>query len=437
MHSIIISSNESGGGKTTFTLGLLKALMKRGYKVQGYKVGPDYIDGDFHTLITGNTSRNLDAYLMGEEGVKESYLRGEGDLGIIEGVMGLYDGKGIDTEFSTYHISKILNLPIVLVITPKAKSATLAAELRGILEFKDANIAGIVLNKVSEKYYNLLKFIIEKHTKLKVFGYIPKTEEVKFKSRHLGLVQGIEIKDLKDKIDIFSDIIEKYVDLDSIISSFKESNIRIVNREKFKLENLNLNIGIAYDEAFRFYYKENIELLKEAGRVTFFSPLRDKKLPKDINFLYIGGGYPEIFKEDLSKNKELLLDIKEKLNNDLKCYAECGGLMYLTENIDGFDMVKYFSGCSYMTNSLNNFGYNTARVLKDNNMLPSNLEINAHEFHKSKVEINEETIYEIRKKDIFLKDNYWRCGYLKNNTLATYAHVHFFGNIEFIKNILK
>lgn len=111
--------------------------------------------------------------------------------------------------------------------------------------------------------------------------------------------------------------------------------------------------------------------------------------------------------------------------------------MYLTENIDGFDMVKYFSGCSYMTNSLNNFGYNTARVLKDNNMLPSNLEINAHEFHKSKVEINEETIYEIRKKDIFLKDNYWRCGYLKNNTLATYAHVHFFGNIEFIKNILK
>ena len=202
-------------------------------------------------------------------------------------------------------------------------------------------------------------------------------------------------------------------------------------------KNLNLNIGIAYDEAFRFYYKENIELLKEAGRVTFFSPLRDKKLPKDINFLYIGGGYPEIFKEDLSKNKELLLDIKEKLNNGLKCYAECGGLMYLTENIDGFDMVKYFSGCSYMTNSLNNFGYNTARVLKDNNMLPSNLEINAHEFHKSKVEINEETIYEIRKKDIFLKDNYWRCGYLKNNTLATYAHVHFFGNIEFIKNILK
>lgn len=437
MHSLIISSNESGGGKTTFTLGLLKPLMKRGYKVQGYKVGPDYIDGDFHTLITGNTSRNLDGHLMGVEGIKESYLRGQGDLGVIEGVMGLYDGKGIDTEFSTYHVSKILNLPIVLVITPKAKSATLAAELKGILEFKDANIAGIILNKVSEKYYNLLKVIIETHTKLKVFGYIPKTEEVKFKSRHLGLVQGIEIKDLKEKIDIFSNIIEKYVDLDDLISSFKESNAKVENRDKFKLENLNLNIAVAYDEAFRFYYKENIELLEQAGKVTFFSPLRDKSLPKDIDFLYIGGGYPEIFKEALSENRELLLDIKERLDNGLKCYAECGGLMYLTENIDGFHMVKYFNGCSYMTKSLNNFGYNTVKVSKENNMLPKDLEINAHEFHKSKVELNENTVYEIRKTDIFSKTNYWTCGYLKNNTLGSYAHVHFFGNMEFIKNLLK
>ena len=437
MHSLIISSNESGGGKTTFTLGLLKALMKRGYKVQGYKVGPDYIDGDFHTLITGNTSRNLDGHLMGVEGIKESYLRGQGDLGVIEGVMGLYDGKGIDTEFSTYHVSKILNLPIVLVITPKAKSATLAAELKGILEFKDANIAGIILNKVSEKYYNLLKVIIETHTKLKVFGYIPKTEEVKFKSRHLGLVQGIEIKDLKEKIDIFSNIIEEYVDLDGLIASFKESDAKVKDREKFKLENLNLNIAVAYDEAFRFYYKENIELLEQVGKVTFFSPLRDKNLPKDIDFLYIGGGYPEIFKETLSENKELLLDIKERLDNGLKCYAECGGLMYLTENIDGFHMVKYFNGCSYMTKSLNNFGYNTVKVSKENNMLPKDLEINAHEFHKSKVELNENTVYEIRKTDIFSKTNYWTCGYLKNNTLGSYAHVHFFGNMEFIKNLLK
>lgn len=437
MHSLIISSNESGGGKTTFTLGLLKVLMKRGYKVQGYKVGPDYIDGDFHTLITGNTSRNLDGHLMGEEGIKESYLRGQGDLGIIEGVMGLYDGKGIDTEFSTYHVSKILNLPIVLVITPKAKSTTLAAELKGILEFKDANIVGIILNKVSEKYYNLLKVIIETHTKLKVFGYIPKTEEVKFKSRHLGLVQGIEIKDLKEKINIFSNIIEEYVDLDGLISSFKESNAKVDDREKFKLKNLNLNIAVAYDEAFRFYYKENIELLQQVGKVTFFSPLRDKSLTKDIDFLYIGGGYPEIFKETLSENKELLLNIKKRLDKGLKCYAECGGLMYLTENIDGFEMVKYFNGCSYMTKSLNNFGYNTLKVSKENNMLPKGLEINAHEFHKSKVELNEDTIYEVRKTDIFLKTNYWTCGYLKNNTLGSYAHVHFFGNMEFIKNLLK
>ncbi len=157
MKSIIVSSNSSGGGKTTVTLALMKTLIDRGYKVQGYKVGPDYIDPAFHREITGVATRNLDLFLMGEPGVKESYLRGEGDLGIIEGVMGLYDGKGIDTNFSTAHVSRTLDLPVVLVLSPKAQSATLCAEIEGLRNYENVNIVGIILNNISESYYKLLK----------------------------------------------------------------------------------------------------------------------------------------------------------------------------------------------------------------------------------------------------------------------------------------
>ncbi|MDU1856056.1 MAG: AAA family ATPase, partial [Clostridium baratii] len=185
MKTLIVSSNCSGGGKTTVTLGLLKALKNRNYDIQSFKVGPDYIDTGFHSEITNKPSRNLDLHLMGEEGVLASFSRGCGDLALVEGVMGLYDGKGVTCECSTYSISKTLNnAPIVLVITPKAQSITLCAELNGIKNFKDANICGVILNCISKSYYVLLKKLIEDNCNLKVFGYIPKDEKLKLESRH-------------------------------------------------------------------------------------------------------------------------------------------------------------------------------------------------------------------------------------------------------------
>ncbi|WP_133015674.1 cobyrinate a,c-diamide synthase [Clostridium cuniculi] len=427
MKTLIISSNCSGGGKTTFTLGLMKALKNRSYDVQGYKVGPDYIDTGFHTEITGKVSRNLDLHLMGEEGVKASFSRGKGDLAVIEGVMGLYDGKGLDESCSTYSVSKVLdNSPILLVITPKAQSVTLCAEINGIKNFKNANIVGVVLNCISAGFYKLLKPAIEIHCGLKVFGYIPKDDELKLESRHLGLVQSVEVGNLNKKIDYLSEIIEKYIDLDGIIESFKEVKCF---EDNYHLSKSNKRIAVAFDEAFRFYYKENLELLEEAGEVIYFSPLRDKKIPEDIDFLYLGGGYPEVFKETLSKNTEMLNSIKEALDNGLKCYAECGGLMYLTGNIDNVNMVGFLNGNSEMTKSLNRFGYAT--------LLFKNIEINCHEFHKSKVNLNEETMYDVIKTSYTGEKINWRCGYKKNNTLAGYPHVHFFGNLEFIKELLK
>lgn len=427
MKTMIISSNCSGGGKTTFTLGLMKALKNRNYDVQGYKVGPDYIDTGFHTEITEKVSRNLDLHIMGEEGVRASFSRGKGDLAVVEGVMGLYDGKGLDEECSTYSVSKVLdNSPIILVITPKAQSVTLCAEINGIKNFRNANIVGVVLNCVSESFYNLLKPAIEMHCGLKVFGYVPKDDELKLESRHLGLVQSVEVGDLNKKINYLSELIEKYINLDEIIESFKD--VRKFE-DNYHLNKINKKIAIAYDEAFRFYYKENLELLEEAGEVVYFSPLRDKKLPENIDFLYLGGGYPEVFKEQLSKNTDMLNNIKEALENGLKCYAECGGLMYLTENIDNVNMVGFFKGNSEMTKRLNRFGYAT--------LVFNNIEINCHEFHKSKVNSNENTVYEVNKTTYTGDKISWNCGYKKKNTLAGYPHIHFFGNIEFIKELLK
>lgn len=427
MQALMISSNCSGGGKTTFTLGLMNVLKHRGYKVQGFKSGPDYIDTAFHKAITGNSSRNLDVFLMKEEGVKESFSRGEGDFSIIEGAMGLYDGKGLTTSCSSYDVSRILgDVPIVLVITPKAQSLTLCAEINGIKAFKNANIVGVVLNSISESYYNLLKACIEENCNIKVFGYIPKCEEIKLSSRHLGLVQSIEVDNLLEKIEVCKELIEKYVDVEEIINSFKDISI---SAKRAKLKKRNIKIGVAYDKAFNFYYKENLEVLEEVGEIIYFSPLNDKEIPKDLDFLYIGGGYPEVFKEELSKNVSMRNSIKEALENGLHCYGECGGLMYLTEEIEGYPMVGFFEGKSYMTNKLNNFGYCSVKI--------DDIKIRGHEFHKSLVDLKEKKIYKVYKEDYRKEIISWECGYKKKNTLGGYAHIHFIGNEEFLEYLLR
>ena len=429
MKSLIISSNCSGGGKTTFTLGLMKALKNRGYDIQGYKVGPDYIDTGFHGEVIGKASRNLDLHLMGEEGIKAAFTRGTGDIGIIEGVMGLYDGKGITEKGSTYEVSKILdNAPIILVITPKAQSVTLCAEINGLKDFRNANIVGVIINSVGEKYYRLLKSAIELNCNVKVFGYIPKDERIKLESRHLGLVQSVEIDNLIEKIEICANLIEEHVELDSLIDNLKE-----IPRyeDKFHLKNKGIKTAVAYDEAFRFYYKENLELLGEIGEVIYFSPLRDRELPKDIDFLYLGGGYPEVFKEELEENISMRKSIKLALDNGLKCYAECGGLMYLTEKISGKDMVGFFRGYSEMTKELKRFGYST--ILMENEETKSQIKVNCHEFHKSDVNLAEDTIYTVEKEAWTGETLRWTCGYKKKNTLAGYPHIHFIGNLDFLK----
>ena len=474
MKSIIISSNCSGGGKTTFTLGLMKALKNRNLDVQGYKVGPDYIDPAFHKEVTQKASRNLDAFLMGEEGVKKSYFKGNGEVGIIEGVMGLYDGIGASEKASTYDVSRLLgNMPIILVLSPKGQSASLCAEINGFKNYRNANVVGVVLNSISEKYYNLLRYAIEENCDTKVFGYIPKEEQISLSSRHLGLVQSMEILNLQEKLDICGKLIEEYVDLDGIINEMqefqmnsetglsseinlrgeinlsseyqiKDSKTNLENEknklksEKNKFENKDLRIGIALDKAFSFYYKDNIELLEQLGEIIYFSPINDEVLPDNLDFLYIGGGYPEVFKVELENNYSMRNSIKEALNNGLRCYAECGGLMYLTTSIDGAEMVDFFHGESIMTNKLQRFGYCKVKINKKcfEFEIDQEFEISAHEFHKSQVNLNEKNVYEVEKTQYNGEIIKWQCGYFKKNTLAGYAHINFLGNMELLEALI-
>ncbi len=441
MKSIVIASNSSGGGKTTVTLGIMKAFKNMGFEIQGYKVGPDYIDSAFHTKITGKDSRNLDLYLMGEEGVKASFSRGCGDLGVVEGVMGLYDGKGIDTSYSTYHVSRVLDLPIILVLSPKAQVATLCAEINGIVNFKDANIKGIILNNITENYYKLLKVAIKENCNLKVLGYLPKDERLSLKSRHLGLIQSSEIEDLDEKIEICAKLLEEHLDMDLLLEQFKESEKYV---DDFHVENKGKRIAVAYDKAFSFYYKENLEMLEEMGQVIYFSPIKDKKIPSNIDFLYIGGGYPEVFIKELSENTSMLGSIKKALDNGLHCYAECGGLMYLTEGEKlqdeegiSYNTVGFFKGYYTLTKKLQNFGYAEIKVEVENNILPQNMSINCHEFHKSFVNLSEEKVFKLSKEGYDGNEKNWQCGYVKKNTIAAYGHVHFWGNLQWFKEIFK
>lgn len=433
MKSIIVASNSSGGGKTTFTLGLMKLLKNKGYDVSPYKVGPDYIDPAFHERIIGKSSRNLDYILQGEDGIKSVFSRGYGEVGIIEGVMGVYDGVGATLEASTAHIAQMLDIPVVLILTPKASTLTFIAEVKGILEYSKTNFVGIILNNISESYYLLLKNIFEENISVPVLGYLSKDERISLKSRHLGLVQSSEVDDLEEKIQLVSELIEKNVQVDRLLISMKTTEKFV---DKFHLEGKGLKIGVAKDKAFSFYYKENLELLEEVGEVQYFSPLEDKELPKNLDLIYIGGGYPEVFRKELSKNTGFLESLKTELDRGLCCYAECGGLMYLMETIEGEKMVGFFKGDSLMTERLNNFGYASIKV-KNNALIKTDLNIKAHEFHKSKINSCEERVYSLEKRmfDGGLKT--WNCGYMKNNTLGAYAHIHFFSNLDFIKEIVN
>lgn len=450
MKKILIAGTNSGVGKTTISLGIMQALTKRNLKVQPYKVGPDYIDPSYHTFITGRHSRNLDSYMLDDEKIKYIVKNSsnDADISIIEGVMGLYDGYGIDLDDCTSsYTSKLLKAPVILVINAKAMATSASAMVLGY-KMLDANvnIAGVITNNVrSESHYNMLKEAIEKYTGVEVLGYFPPNKDFSLESRHLGLVPSMEIETLKIKFDNLADEIEKYINIDRILEIAETEEFDTdFNLDNFIEDNQmkNKTIAVAYDKAFNFYYRENIELFEKLGlNIKYFSPMEDRQLPK-CDYIYIGGGFPEIFGKELHENKEIRQAILSAHEKNIPIYAECGGLMYLGSKLEDnnknmFDMVGIFNGCSKMTSSLKRFGYCLGEATEDTILSKKGEIIKGHEFHHSIFESNEKCAYHMKKiKDDKVIDE-WEGGYSKNNTLATYLHTHFYNNLDCIAKFLN
>lgn len=436
---IMIAGTGSNCGKTTITCGILQALVDRNLKVSSFKCGPDYIDPMFHSKIIGTKSNNLDLYFMGENTAKYllSQNSEDSDIAVIEGVMGFYDGLGISTTTSSSHdLSSVTTTPVILVVDVKGMGLSALATVKGFLDFRKENmIKAVIFNRCSPHLYNSLRKLVirEFGGRISVLGYLPNLPDIHIGSRHLGLVTADEITDLKKKMGILSSYIKKSVDIGRILElSEKYSQIKYENISIPK-EKQGIKIAVAKDRAFCFYYNDNINLLEKMGsEIVYFSPMVDKKLPDDVQGLYIGGGYPELYAKTLSENKSILEDIKEKLEEKLPCIAECGGYMYLCQSIGSYPMVGYLKGRCFDTGKLNRFGYVTLTAKKDNILCKKGDSIRGHEFHYWDSDMTGEDF----KAEKFSGLS-WDCVVANEHMYAGFPHFHFYSNINFVSNFYQ
>ncbi len=441
MKGVLIAGTNSGCGKTTFTIGLMALLKSLGYKVAPFKTGPDYIDPMFHSTVLNTPSYNLDSHLLSKNTIKYLFNKhcSDKDIAIIEGVMGMYDGMGLQCEGSSYELSQILDIPVILVVNCKGLYQSVAAIIKGYSTLKsNANIKGVILNQISnESQFQFLKSIIEKECEINCLGYLPNNKCFALNSRHLGLIQAEEVDHLPLLTKQLVKTLSQTVDLEKLLQICEitpptPSNINI---PKWDLSDL--HIGVAHDKAFRFYYQDNLELLSELGaKLSFFSPIDSHQVPIGCNALYIGGGYPEVFAKELSNNVSLLNNIKKLAAQGLPIYAECGGLIYLCNEViqttgDKSCMAGIFNASIQMTERLQRFGYANIRYKE--------VKGKCHEFHRSnlidsKNSRNYSLNYKLQKPDKEIK---WQCGLQYKNCLAGYAHIHFYSNFQFLEQIIK
>lgn len=438
---IMIAGTGSGCGKTTVTCGILKALVRKKLKVASFKCGPDYIDPMFHSKIIGAKSRNLDPFLCGDNTTKYLFAKNgaEADLSIVEGVMGLYDGLGPkSTKYSSSDLSLLTATPTILVVNPAGTYISVAAIVKGYLDFAPNNIKGIILNGTSEMMYNTYKGIIEDLCNVKVYGFLPKIPAAEIGSRHLGLVTAEEIEDLDARLNLIADAVDKYIDLEGLLTLGEEA-------PELEYEDINVEkqgsctIGVALDNAFCFYYEDGLKLLEDMGAtLKYFSPLKEDKLPKDIDGLYLGGGYPELYAKELSENKPMLKAVKSAIEAGIPTIAECGGFMYLQKAIkdkegNEFQMVNVIDSTSQLTNKLSRFGYTTLTALKDNLLFKTGEQVNAHEFHYSDSDLCGEDFLAVKP----ITGRKWHCIHGQSTMIAGYPHIHLWGNINMAQRFIS
>ncbi|WP_404407934.1 cobyrinate a,c-diamide synthase [Jeotgalibacillus malaysiensis] len=441
---ILIAGVSSGVGKTSITLGLMAAFMKKGLTVQGYKCGPDYIDPAYHTAITNRSSRNLDSWMLKEDVMKEIFVKGsEGaDISIIEGMMGLYDGESpTSNRGSAAEISSLLKCPVILVVDCSAMARSAAAVVKGFQHLDpDVNIAGVIANRVgSEGHFKLIKEAVEQECGIPVCGYLTENEQIHMPERHLGLVPSIERGELNEQLERLGEAVADTVDLDQIHQMSKQPPVTTESSLFKQWSSINVKVAVAYDQAFNFYYQENLELIESYGaEVIYFSPLKGELLPPEANGLYIGGGFPEQFLKELADHNEVKQSIKDAVENGLPVLAECGGLMYLSAsitNIEGetYSMVGVLPGKTKMQFNIAAIGYREITGAPGNKFFMEETKIRGHEFHYSTFKPHEELPAAYHVSSSFGSGEE---GYLYKNVVAGYTHIHFASNPEVLKNFL-
>ncbi len=449
---ILIAGDRSSAGKTTISIGIMSVLRDMGYKVQPFKVGLDFIDPSYHTEVTDRFSRNLDGYIMTEDAIREvfSHAVKDADIAVIEGVRGLFEGLEATSDIgSTAQIAKILQCPVILVINARSITRSAAALVSGYKSFDpDVNIVGVILNNIgSSRHGEKARRAIEVYNDIDVIGEIPRNDSMKISMRHLGLIPALEgrkrLANFADNMVLIKNIIKEGIDIDRLILyALSARNIIRPDENIFKPKyNRNkIRIGVALDEAFNFYYQDNLELLQLTGaELIYFSPIKDGILP-DVDGLYIGGGYPELFAQELEDNISMRESIKQASEEGLPIYAECGGLMYLTQDINTdilknrnyyntetkggtFQMVGAVPGRTLMGNK-RVISYNVGSFIKDNVIGKTGATFIGHEFHHSEIiNIPENTDFAIKlNRGTGIKGDL--DGMLVNNTMAAYAHLH-------------
>jgi len=486
----MIAGTGSGCGKTTIICALLAALASMGKSVVSFKCGPDYIDPMFHKKATGVESRNLDLYLMGESGVKYglAHHSASKEISVLEGVMGIYDGLGDDSFASSNHVSVLTETPVVLVVNVKGLALSVCAVIKGFLEFEKNNIRAVILNNASEGMFPLYKKMIEERLDIPVIGYLPHIPEAQIESRHLGLVTADEIADIKEKINRLKKQALLCVDIEKLLEiahvppheyiqdslpTIKEKSINgnsnvsqnrhpgldpgsphpsknhpqgmglrvkpaMTKIESELHEKKPVKLFVAKDKAFCFWYEDNHDLLKAMGaEIHFFSPMDGQELPDDADGLLLWGGYPELHGEALENNRAMRHSLKTAISNGLPVYAECGGFIYLQQNLTDLqgnthEMLGVLPGDVKMTSKLHNFGYYEIEAQRDNMLCETGGKINAHFFRRSVSD---------REGDCFkaIKQNgrAFPCIVSEGNVFAGYQHLHFWGNPSFAMNFIS
>ncbi len=432
--AVVIAGVRSGVGKTTIATGIMGALTRRGYRVQPFKAGPDYIDPSYHQLACGVPSRNLDTWLIPHPSVVELYQRAsaKGQISVVEGVMGVFDGhSSLSEDGSTAELAKLLNAPVILVADAAKVARSVAAEVLGYQRFDpELRLAGVILNGVGgPRHLEFCQPQVEATTGLPVLGYLPRREELVQPERHLGLIPTVEGTVVREWYDTLINQVEETIDLDRLVQLAATSSPSPAQPNLYPAaaQPKRTVIASARDQAFSFYYQDSLDLLEAWGaELAPFSPLEDERLPAGAGGVYIGGGFPEMFARELSANRPMRMSILEAAERRLPVYAECGGLMYLGQSLSDLEGVHYpmVGAIPVVTSMVGrnlHLGYREVESCSDSPILRRGQRVRGHEFHWSVLgqpAEPEQSVYRVIDQDERPE------GFQVGSVWASYIHIH-------------